>query len=117
MKKFIGIIILFLSVISVGCSKYEQEQREWKEKCISVISQYTNNVWYIECYRFSYNGHDYILFSNNNLLRGGVVHDPECPCHITQDTEIVNKIRGVQSRETSIVGDRNSNWYDDMFNY
>lgn len=117
MKKIIGIIIIFLSVILVGCSKYEQAERERKEKCISVFSPYTNKVWYMECYRFSYDGHDYILFSNRSLLRGGVVHDPECPCHITQDTETANKIRGVQSRETSIVGDRNSNWYDDMFNY
>lgn len=114
MKKFIGIIILFLSAILVGCSTQEEEQREreWKEKRVRVFSPYTNKVRYMKCYRFSYDEHDYILFST-----GGVVHDPECPCHIIRDAEIANKIRGIQSRETPIVGDSNSNGYDDMFNY
>ena len=69
----------------------------------------------MNCYRFSHDGHDYILYSDG--IRGGVVHDPECPCHVIRDAEIVNKIRGIQSKETPIVGDSNSNEYDDMFNY
>ena len=37
----------------------------------------------LNVYRYEYNGHKYILFGDSEF-NNGVVHDPDCPCHIVE---------------------------------
>lgn len=64
MKK---ILILALVVLLASCS--EEQMKKWDEKQYSPTS---------DCY---YKGHHYIIWEASRFLNG-VVHDPDCPCHL-----------------------------------
>lgn len=57
MKK---LILLFVVVLLAGCSQTTEPQ--------------------YEATKFSYENHSYIMFTDG--LSEGVVHDPDCDCHI-----------------------------------
>ena len=42
-----------------------------------TVHCYNDNI---RVYKFNYNGHTYIMFSNGRS-ENGVVHDPDCPCY------------------------------------
>ncbi len=77
-KKIISIVVMVIVMIGTsGCS----------HKGVSVDS--TDNRNEIVAREFDYNGHHYIEFGRVSrrhvvgsfVYEGGVVHDPNCPCH------------------------------------
>lgn len=65
MKKIIFIVLSVLSLVS--CS--EEQMKKFKESA---------NAPEEDCF---YKGHHYIIWNTSRFLNG-VVHDPDCPCHL-----------------------------------
>lgn len=65
MKKIIFIVLSVLSFVS--CS--EEQRKELREAQIAP----TDEWWY--------KGYHYLVWSNSRS-RKGIVHDPDCPCHL-----------------------------------
>lgn len=82
MKKLTTIALTLLALATTGCSIPEktpgQKKREIENKIESRITE------------FNYKGHQYILYKSSNFDNScsGMVHDPDCPCHKQQTTEI-----------------------------
>lgn len=77
-KKIISIIVMFVVMIGMcSCSRRGE---------IVGNTEYRNRIVARE---FDYNGHHYIEFGRvgrthsigSFVYEGGVVHDPNCPCH------------------------------------
>ena len=45
-----------------------------------TLSMFCNYKSHVTCIKETYNGHDYLFFKQNTMIRGirGVVHDPDC---------------------------------------
>lgn len=104
MKKLIKFIVLvFVTLIHIGCAhqnsnccEFEQKHCSAKNNSIYIIEDkipYHRHIvdrnrrnmsvyscdGYILAYKFKYQGHAYIMFSENKF-ENGVVHDPDCEC-------------------------------------
>lgn len=56
--------------------------RQNREKVVSYECQYCHKEHNLFYNKFVLNGHHYIVFYDNVSVRnGGIVHDPDCPCH------------------------------------
>ena len=66
MKKLTLTLLALLALTMAGCKKTEQGLES------------TSGLFYGEITTTEYNGHRYILYKGYN--RGGIIHDPDCPC-------------------------------------
>ena len=81
MKKLTLSILALLALTATGCTEYkspEQRQQAFEEDVASHINE------------FNYKGHQYIMYRETSGYNGycAMVHDPNCPCHKQQTTEI-----------------------------
>ena len=65
---------------SCGPSRYE-EVKPTSEQKVDL-----GNCVLVDIKTIPYNGHSYILFRNNSKI-SGVIHDPDCSCHKTNETD------------------------------
>lgn len=75
MKKILALLVLVLGF--TGCSYKGERLDVHDSRNVPVVRE------------FNYNGHHYIEFGSvvrkhlvgTYIFEGGVVHDPDCPCH------------------------------------
>ncbi len=82
MKKVIYIIATALLLASCCGTTYEISHTDGNKEYM-YIKLGTNSVKSLTVYRYEYDGHKYILFGDSEI-NNGVVHDPDCPCHIVE---------------------------------
>lgn len=83
MKKLI--LCLFATAMLASCapSKYE-EAKTTNAEHVKVSTETTCTL--LDISKFNYSGHSYILFDGDSHLNG-IVHDPDCSCHKTTETD------------------------------
>ena len=95
------LVFVFIVTLFVGCYSETSDKSAMIESLDSIKANdpYELNYEYINyhthyiqsghvqlyrvnimVYKFKYNGHTYIMFSNGRS-ENGVVHDPDCECH------------------------------------
>lgn len=81
MKKFVFVIIAGL-VLSACCEVCDEttSNKQIVENPVDVILDSEEYYYSLDATHFEYNGHKYILFEEYERW-GGIVHDPDCPCH------------------------------------
>lgn len=70
-------ILLFIGLLGiVSCKPVEKENfKKVKERQLEIE---TSQYWYfIDTFKFQYDGHTYISFNGNNGI-AEILHDPEC---------------------------------------
>lgn len=98
------VLLLFFILVAIFANSCNSCNNTDKEKAIETLDSIKANDPYelnaewlpyhyhkiydnqVECfsdnikvYKFQYNGHNYIMFSESKWANG-VVHDPDCPC-------------------------------------
>lgn len=83
MKKII--LCLFAVAMLASCvpSKYKEAETTNVEH-MEVSTETTSTL--LDISKLSYSGHSYILFDGSTHLNG-IVHDPDCPCHESKETD------------------------------
>lgn len=79
MKKIILCLLAVVALASCAPSKYE-EAKTTDAEYIKVKTKM------LDIFKFNYSGHSYIMFDGTSHLNG-VVHDPDCSCHKTNETD------------------------------
>jgi len=118
MKK---ILFLLFAILTLSCCMPSEEWQKEMEKVENDKMQRPENKaaqralgtgCVDRIYEFEYNGHKYIQFVNGKTYSehkiGGVVHDPDCPCHKIEKSEENVETQNLNSESFS---------YDEYTNY
>ena len=68
MKKVLAISSIIVASILVGCMNYSRDKE--------IVGELD-----LEIYNFEHDGHDYIVFTENNRTIN-VIHSPDCVCRL-----------------------------------
>ena len=85
MKKFI--LCLFAATLLASCDSSKYEEANTTD--VEHVKVSTETIYaLLDISKFNYSGHSYILFDGDSNLNG-IVHDPDCSCHKTNETDFV----------------------------
>lgn len=71
------VLMLFVLVLT-SCTRVEPKMTVATSEESFIIDNFAKNVTAAE---FTYKGHSYIWFHNNNGGWDGIVHNPDCKCN------------------------------------
>lgn len=78
MKK---LLFILTAIIFMSCedSAYEQDRKRGRAEAKHIVGDLEAPQ---QVHKFEYDGHEYILFRDQNWQAGqAVVHNPNCKCH------------------------------------
>lgn len=68
-------LLALLALTLTGCGKPTPEERQQIQERLQKIDDENRRD---DLHTVEYNGHSYIIYQGN--YKGGITHDPDCPC-------------------------------------
>lgn len=69
-------LLALLALTLTGCKKPTPEERQQIQERLQKIDDENRRD---DLHTVEYNGHSYIIYQSR--YKGGITHDPDCPCH------------------------------------
>lgn len=81
MKKPTLALLALLALTLTGCEKPTPEEKQQIQERLQKIDDENRRD---DLHTVEYNGHSYIIYQGR--YKGGITHDPDCPCHEKGET-------------------------------
>lgn len=76
MNKTKLLIFAMLALTLTGCKKHTPKEKQQIQERLQKIDDGNRRD---DLHTVEYNGHSYIIYQGR--YKGGIIHDPDCPCH------------------------------------